>query len=164
MSDPTPNPENEGGNSTGGQTPTAGDGFRPITTQDEFNQAVSERIKRERAKYADYDDIKAKAARVDEVEASVQAKAREVEDALAGVPAEVTKALRTHLAAVHKIGDEDAELFLTAHDPETLLKQVERLTARSPGKTNHVPREGDNPRPKEDELRTFVRGVFPPKG
>lgn len=37
-------------------------------TQDEVNAIVADRLTRERAKYADYDDLKAKAGRVDEAD------------------------------------------------------------------------------------------------
>lgn len=42
--------------------------FKPITSQEELNRLLGERIGRERAKYADYEDLKAKAAKYDEVE------------------------------------------------------------------------------------------------
>ena len=33
--------------------------FKPITTQEEFNTAISARLERERQKFADYEDLKA---------------------------------------------------------------------------------------------------------
>jgi erythromycin esterase-like protein len=42
--------------------------FDPITSQDEFDKRVSARIARERAKYADYSDLKAKAEQFDEIQ------------------------------------------------------------------------------------------------
>lgn len=48
--------------------------FRPIETQEAFDAAIKERIERARAKeaerFADYDDLKAKAARLDELEST----------------------------------------------------------------------------------------------
>ena len=35
--------------------------FTPITTQEEFDSRISERLQRERAKYSDYEDLKNKA-------------------------------------------------------------------------------------------------------
>lgn len=32
--------------------------FKPITTQEEFDAAIKERLSREKAKYADYDQLK----------------------------------------------------------------------------------------------------------
>lgn len=43
-----------------------GEEFRPITTQEELNRVVGERVKR--AKPSDYEDLKAKAAKFDEIE------------------------------------------------------------------------------------------------
>jgi len=42
--------------------------FTPITTQDDLDRVVGERLARERAKFADYGDLKAKAQRFDEIE------------------------------------------------------------------------------------------------
>lgn len=41
-------------------------------TQDEVDRIIQERVARERAKYADYDDLKAKAEKADELEAEGQ--------------------------------------------------------------------------------------------
>jgi hypothetical protein len=74
------------------------------------------------------------------------------------------EALRWKVAAKHGISDEDADLFLTGTDEETLTKQAERLTERVTDrkkKSNHVPREGSTPRePAEDEMRAFTRNLF----
>lgn len=47
---------------TGGQS-----GFTPPATQDDLNRIINERLQRERAKFADYDDLKSKAAEYDKV-------------------------------------------------------------------------------------------------
>lgn len=131
-----------------GQVAQATD-FSPITSQDELNRVIGERIQRERAKYADHDDLKAKAARLDEIEAANKTeieKAREQVEAAqaeAGkVPNLVAGSLRDHLVKLHKISDDDAELFLTATDPEVLLKQVDGLVARTKSPAGVVPSQG----------------------
>ena len=134
----------EGGNS----------GFTPPASQEEFNQIIEKRLERERAKFGDYDDLKAKAAKLSEIEESnkseiekAQEKASQAEAELAKMPEKVADSLRNHLITIHEISDEDAELFLTASDPDVLLKQAERLVDRGnhPPKTGlHVPREGGN--------------------
>lgn len=43
-------------------------GFTPPATQDELNKILDDRLKRERAKYADYKDLQAKAAKFDELD------------------------------------------------------------------------------------------------
>lgn len=76
----------------------------------------------------------------------------------ASVPAKVADALREHLVALHEIDPDDAELFLTANDPELLLKQVTRLVGQSDKqkKTHVVPGEGKTPQPKADERSAFA--------
>lgn len=70
-----------------------------------------------------------------------------------------TEALRLRVAAKFGIGDEDADLFLTGADEETLTKQAKRLSDRETERKkqgNHVPREGDTSRPAVDERRQFA--------
>ena len=163
------------GTDTSGTTSAAGDEFTPITSQEDLNRVLESRLKREREKYADYKDLKTKAAKLDEIE---QANKSEIEKAtekvaaaeaeLATIPQKVAEQLRTHLVALHKIPDDDAELFLTANDPELLLKQVDRLMARDVDaaetkrtKGNLVRREGaTTTKPADDEMRKFTRGLF----
>lgn len=52
-----------------GGTPPAKPEFEPITSQADLDRVIRDRITRERGKFADYDDLRAKAARLDELEA-----------------------------------------------------------------------------------------------
>jgi hypothetical protein len=75
-----------------------------------------------------------------------------------------SEALRMRVASKFGIGDEDADLFLTATDEATLTKQAERLTAREADRKkqgNHVPREGESPgSAKNDPMRDVTRRLF----
>jgi len=146
-------------------------GFTPPASQADFDRIISERVTRERAKYADHADLKAKAAKFDALEAANLTESEKTANRLAAadaevatVPAKVADALRTHLVALHEIDADDAELFLTANDPELLLKQVQRLVGRagdSKKRGNHVPREGRTPTPGgDDPMRDFTRELF----
>jgi hypothetical protein len=57
------------------------------------------------------------------------------------------EAMRWRIAARHGISDEDAELFLTGSDEETLARQAERFTqlAVKPSKGTVVPGVGNQP-------------------
>jgi len=82
---------------------------------------------------------------------------------VASVPAKVADALRAHLVALHEIPADDAELFLTANDPDLLLKQVTRLVGRDVQRKkqgNHVPREGNSPTSASGDERETVRALF----
>jgi hypothetical protein len=52
---------------TNGQS-TEGKEFTAITSQEDFDKAIQARIARERAKFADYEDMKAKALKFDQAE------------------------------------------------------------------------------------------------
>lgn len=72
-------------------------------------------------------------------------------------------ALKFKIASKFSIGEEDADLFLTGSDEESLTKQAERLTARESErkKTNNVvPKEGATPPAGASDERTFVRELF----
>lgn len=137
---------------------------KPSDTVDFWKQKAREQEKRAK-------DNADAAKRLSVLEESQKTEAEKVADRIAkaeaevaAVPAKVADALRTHLVDLHGIGDEDAELFLTANDPEVLVKQVNGLLRRSNDARkggNHVPREGATPTtPKDDELREFTRTLF----
>lgn len=139
-------------------------GFTPPASQEELNQIIEKRIQRERSKFGDYEDLKAKAAKLDTIEAANKSDLEKANDAKTAAEhaAEQAKseALRWKVAAKHGISDEDAELFLTGTDEQTLTKQAERLADRKPPGRNHVRREGSTTKPEEDEMREFTRNLF----
>ena len=82
---------------------------------------------------------------------------------VAAIPTRVAESLRTHLVELHEIDKDDAELFLTANEPELLIKQVTRLLGQSDKRkqTHRVPTEGKTtPKPGDDQEREFVRDLF----
>jgi hypothetical protein len=155
-----------------GNTPPAGETsagtFTPIGSQDELNRVLADRLSRERAKYADYDDLQAKASRLDTIEAANKSEIEKANDKAAAAASEAAaakaEALRWKVAAKHGVSDQDAELFLTGTDEATLTRQAERLSERESDRKkqgNYVPNEGTpNPSAKPDELAAFTRGLF----
>lgn len=71
-----------------------------------------------------------------------QREAQEAKAEVEKIPATVTAQLRDHLVRIHNISDDDRDLFLTATDPETLLKQVGRLVERTPTTPKPDPSQG----------------------
>lgn len=97
--------EGEGGNNSG-ETPAA-DGFEPITSQDELNKIVGKLRADERRKagekFGDYDELRTKAAELDEIKQSQRTAEEKAEESLRAaekraVDAEA-KALRLEVAA-----------------------------------------------------------------
>lgn len=131
-------------------------------TQAEVDAIIGERLKRE-----GISDLKAKAAKLEKLEQEQEQKEKSEADRLAALEDRISKSdaatTRYRVAARFKISEEDADLFLTATDEETLVKQAERLSERATptnGK-NRVPREGQNQMtPTESEERKVVRELF----
>lgn len=134
-----------------------------------FDAAYVKKLRDEAAKYRTEAKANADAAKrlaeieeANQTEAEKQAK-RLAEAERAAEEAEA-KALRFKVAAEFGVTGEDADLFLTGTDEETLTRQAKRLTERADQKRksgNVVPREGATPsEPAEDEMRQFARGLF----
>lgn len=117
--------------------------FDPITSQEEFDKRVSARIARERAKYADYSDLKAKASQFDEIQ---QAAKSETEKALERISAlekeletERFNTVRSQIASkkgvpAHRIsGATPEELEASADD---YLAEVAELAKQQRPKSN----------------------------
>ncbi|QZT61250.1 hypothetical protein [Mycolicibacterium austroafricanum] len=167
--------EAQGGN-TSGETPAA-DEFKPITSQQELNAALKDRLDRERSKFKDYNDLKAKAAKLDDIE---QANLSELEKANGRITAAEkerdtakAEALRLRIAVTHNISLDDADLFLTGTDEETLTAQAKRLSDRAAEQANAeterkkkhpiVSKEGTSTETgttTEDDDREFARVFF----
>ena len=89
--------------------------FKPITTQEEFDAAIKDRLAREVAKYADYDALKAAQKELTEL------KGKKLDEQLAALQAEYDKA-KTTLADHDKIV---SDLTTRATTAEHKLKQRE---------------------------------------
>ena len=144
------------------ETPTSeqgGDQQPQTFTQADVDRIVADRLKREReatkTKYADYDELKAKAEgartleeRVAQIEQTAKASERRA------LVAEVANAAGlTPTQAKRLVGETREELEA---DAKQLLADIG--AQRKAG--NHVPREGSNPQASDDPDRAFVRELF----
>lgn len=81
----------------------ADDAFVPPASQEEFDRIVQARLDRERKKYGDYDDLKARAAKLAEIESANQTEAEKVQARLDAAEKRASeleaKALRSEVAA-----------------------------------------------------------------
>lgn len=118
------------------------------TLSDPGKKALAE--ERRRASAAEK-AAKALQAKLDALEAEKLSKeekaVKEAQDAAERALRAEAEALRWRIAAKHGISDEDAELFLTGADEETLSRQAERFKELSfkPSKGTHVPGVGNQP-------------------
>ena len=118
-------PENEDAGN-GGQEKTA-DEFKPITSQEEFERALGKRLERERSKFADYDDLKAKAAQVDAAEEAKKTELEKAQERIAEL--EKTTAAATRAALVTRIAAEEGVIpeVLTGSTEEEMRAAAKRV-------------------------------------
>jgi hypothetical protein len=152
MTDPTPKPD---------PTPDPAPEPEPeqTFTQADVDRIVAERLKRERestkAKYADYDELKAKAEGATTLEdrvAEIEKQAKDSED----------RAMRAEIANAKGLTPSQAKRLIGATreeleaDADDLLKDIGAQKKQG----NRVPNEGTNPQAKPDEMRDFARQLF----
>jgi len=126
-------------------------------TQADVDRIVKERVARERAKYADYDQLKAAAGE----KVTADERIAELEKKYAA--AEQSR-LRSDIAAQFGISAEDRDLFLTGTDSDSLTAQAQRLAEREADRKkqgNVAPNEGGTKTTgTADPLRDIARQVF----
>ena len=129
-----------------------------------FSQADVDRIVRERLSRENVSELKAKARQFDQLQESSKTELQKLTEQVAELTAaqqvEAAKAMRYRIAAASGISTEDADLFLTGTDEETIAAQAKRLAergqqARQQG--GYAPNEGRQPPNQPDERRAFVR-------
>lgn len=160
--------DNNTDTSTTTDTGATGQVTEPETNETDQLPGDHPLVKTLAAQKAEIKDLKGKAAKLAKIEEEQKSEAEKAADRVskaeaeaAAVPAKVAAALKEHLVALHQFDAEDSELFLTADEPELLLKQVSRLLDRSDKRRkNHVPREGANPQAAASEDTAFARDLL----
>lgn len=123
----------DAGTTQGASTATAATGADKTFTQADIDRIVADRLSRERGKFADYDDLKAKATKFDEFQESQKTDLEKANDRIAALEAEnqthKLSQLRATAAAEAGLPPELAE-FITATDAEQAQAQAKRLAER----------------------------------
>ena len=111
--------------------------FKPITTQEDFDNAIKERLSREKSKYSDYDQLKSRVAELEEenaglkstIEATNQSKAdadKQLEDLQNKITGYETASLRTRVALQYGLPYDLADR-LQGTDEDSFKADAERL-------------------------------------
>lgn len=119
---PTPPPDPQGDPAPTGDKPLGENGEKALKAEREARTAAE---KTSAALQKQLDDIAA--ANLTELEKAQKA----ATDAQEVATKATTEALRLRVAAKHGISDEDADLFLTGSDQETVERQAAALVART---------------------------------
>lgn len=132
--------------------------FKAIESQEEFDAAVKDRLRREREKvredYADYDDIKAKAAKYNDAQKAEmtdlqQAQAKIAEMEAAAVKRDEADKLREARAKVAKATGVPADLIGGA-DEESMTAFAEKVATYA--------KQAKPPAPKDPNPGKFAQG------
>lgn len=122
--------------------------FAPITSQEEFDKAIQARIARERAKIpTDYEELKAKAAKLAEFEESQKTEAQKAQERLEAAEKRATelelRSIRAEVAAATGVPSE----LLTGSTQEELEAAAEALIKFRGDKPNGpvIPSQGKTP-------------------
>lgn len=142
-------------------------------TQEEMNQIIAERIAKEKNKYADYDDMKEKAAKFDEYEEKNKSELERVQEQNSKLQSEIEKykkaeSLRTVHETVSKKMGVPANL-LHGSDEESCEEEAKAIlefaghsnnsrTKRFKDKGDHMDHEGRGT--PEEDFRDFFDNYF----
>jgi hypothetical protein len=143
-----------------------GDKYEPVEdnllTQADVDRLVETRLERQRKQFADYDDLKDKASKVDSVAKEYEDKLKAAGEATSAVQAELNKAkLETvKVKTIHefKLSDELAE-FVNGEDEASIRQQAEKLAkgvTGSPVVIDKTPKPGE----KTSDTKKVAQNLF----
>lgn len=138
-------------------------------TQDELNAIVSERLKRESAKYADYEDLKEKAKKYDEYEEANKTELEKANERAASLEAELTTLKKSN--EVRDLRDKIAKEtgvpanLLTAETEDECKAQAEAIKAYAkPGAYPSVKDggevQGNSQKKTRDQFEDWIQGAL----
>lgn len=144
--------------------PAEAKAFEAITSQEDLDRVVTQRLARERNKFADYDDLKAKASKLEQLEDANKTAEQKVADRLKAAEDRATelesKALRTDIATSKSV----PAALLSGSTKEELEASADALIAfrgeqKKPGPV--IPNQGKTPLTvTDDPARAAVRQLF----
>jgi hypothetical protein len=148
--DATPNAPISDGNDTSGDTSAAGSEFQAITSQEDLNKVISDRVKRERAKFADYADLKTRAARLDEIEQASKSDFEKATERITSAEqrAQAAEQQLARFRVANSKGIPDWADFLTGSDESEMEAAADLILSRINAATS--PRQ---PRPDPNQGR-----------
>lgn len=145
-----------------------GDDFKEVEdtlfTQGEIDtNIIPKRLERERSKFADYETLKEKAAKVDEIKSDLEKKLADKDVAIGDLTAKVkTAELGTEkikIASKYKLS-EDALEFLDGDTVEALENKAEKLAKLAPGGSVTATKKGKPTEDKADGNKSIARNLF----
>ena len=146
-----------------------GDEFKKVDdnlhTQADMDKVVESRLERERKKFADYDDLKEKAGKVDTISKEWESKVAEKETAIGELNGKLKAAeLGTEkVKIIHEFGLKD-ELheFVTGETVDEMRERAEKL-AKGAGGGKVVIKKNGKPDEKTSDSKSIAKSLFKSK-
>lgn len=132
-------------------------GFKAPQSQDELDRIIQKRVARVEARYEGFEDLKAKAERASELEASAADLRKRVEE---------YEARDARTALVRKVAEDngvDADLLaeMRGDSEDDLIAQAKRLADRIKPAHSVIPGQAKSPEnPPADETREYMRKLL----
>lgn len=148
--------------------------FKTIETQEELDNIVKERIRREREKFADYDDLKKRVSELETENSALKSTVEDDKQARAGLDAQITElqgqvsnyetaSLRTRIALQNGLPYDLADR-LQGTDEEALRADAERLAGFMRPATHQAPLRDTEPAIGDDktmQMKQMLRELQP---
>lgn len=141
--------------------------FEPITSQEQFDQAIKSRIERAQAKaaekFADYDELKAKATKFDEAEAAqmsdLEKAKKEVEELKAAAKRDEADRVRDLKAKVSKATGVPADLISGSDEDSmtTFAKSVAEFAKKPSAPALKESGKSASAKPEDNGFREIAR-------
>lgn len=132
--------------------------FQSITSQEEFDKRLGDRLAREREKFADYAELKAKAAQLDAAEEAQKTELQKLTDKLAKAEGRANQLegemLRLKVAQAKGLTAEQAEFLAgdTEADLEARADKILALAGKTPGPEGDPPATDPVPGNRQEQL------------
>lgn len=148
--------------------------FKTIETQEELDNIVKERIRREREKFGDYDDLKKRVSELESENSALKSTVEDDKQTRAGLDAQITElqgqvsnyetaSLRTRIALQNGLPYDLADRLQGA-DEEALKADAERLAGFMRPATHQAPLRDTEPPIGDDktmQMKQMLRELQP---
>jgi hypothetical protein len=134
-----------------------------LLPQAEVDKVVESRLERQKKQFADYDDLKEKANKVDTISKEWEDKLKAAGDEKSAVETELGKAkLETvKVKAIHKFGlKDDLAEFLNGDDEKTILDQAEKLKNGVGGSSVVIDKNGKPEDKNASPAKQVAQSIF----
>lgn len=143
-----------------------GDNYVPVDdkllAQDEVDKVVETRLERQKKQFADYDDLKDKAGKVDSIASEYEEKLKGKDTEIETVKGDLGKKDLeiTKIKAIHefKLSDDLSE-FINGGDAKTIRAQAEKLSKGLPGGSVKIDKT-EKPEAKTSDSKKVAQGLF----